>query len=215
VHDAILRTNVARAAMRRLLALRRGAPRVRGAEVLPLLGAFWRLAPDDYAALANEAADVLSHRTPLEGPRVLLTGALVDGPAVHAVIESLGALVVAEPGPWGSDAPGEDVSPDGDPFTAIAERYRRAAIGPRTPVAAVQEGMRRMAHEVDAVVVLLPPDDIVFGWDYPAVRAWCETRQLPHLCLTADPCRALGAADVERLETLIASVTPRVEARHG
>ena len=42
VRDAIARANVARAAMRRLLALRRGTPRVSGAEVLPLLGAFWR-----------------------------------------------------------------------------------------------------------------------------------------------------------------------------
>ena len=215
VRDAIARANVARAAMRRLLALRRGTPRVSGAEVLPLLGAFWRLAPDDYAALASEAADVLAHRPPLDAPRVLLAGAPVDGPALHAAIESHGAVVVAEPGPWGSDAAGEDVPLDGDPFTAVAERYRRTAIGPRTPLVAVQQRMRHLADDVDAVVVLLPPDDTAFGWDYPALRAWLEARQLPHVCLFGDPALPLGAEDHERLATLVAAATPRVGARHG
>jgi len=215
VHDAIERTNRARAAMRRILALRRGPPRVSGTEVLPLIGAFWRLAPDEYAALANQAADTLSRRPPLAGPRVLLAGAPVDHPALHAAIESLGAIVVAEPGPWGTDAPGEDVSSDGDPFMALAERYRRSAIGPRMPLTAVQQLVRLVADDVDAVVVSLPPEDTVFGWDYPALRAWLDGRQLPHLCVTSDPCLPLGPADRDRIAALIAAVTPGVGARHG
>lgn len=215
VRQAITQTNVARAGLRRLMALRRGSPRVRGAEVLPLLGAFWRLAPAQYAVLATEAADVLSRRAPIEGPRVLVAGAPIDGPAVHEAIESLGAVVVAEPGPWGSDAPGEDVSSEGDPFAAIAERYRRDGIGPRTPPVAVHQRTRHAAADVDAVVVLLPPDDTVFGWDYPALRGWLDARRVPHVCLTGDPCLPPGAADRQRLATLIAAVAPPVEARHG
>ena len=215
LREAIARANVARAAMRRLLALRRGTPRVSGADVLPLLGAFWRLAPDDYATLASHAADVLAHRPPLDAPRVLLAGAPVDGPALHAAIESHGAVVVAEPGPWGSDAAAADVPLDGDPFTAIAECYRGGAIGPRTPLVAVQQRMRQLADDVDAVVVLMPPDDTVFGWGYPALRAWLEARQLPHACLFGDPALPLGAGDDERLATLVAAATPRVGARHG
>ena len=215
VDEAIERTNVARAAMRRLLDLRRHRPRVSGAEVLPLLGAFWRMAPDEYAGLANEAADALGRRTPLDGPRVLLAGAPVDGPALHAAVESLGAVVVAEPGPWGTDAPGEDVSSGGDPFTAVAERYRRCAAGPRMPLTTVQQLVRPVADDVDAVIVVLPPEDTVFGWDYPALRTWLDSRQLPHLCVTGDPCLPLSAADRERLTALISSVRPRVGARHG
>ncbi len=215
VHDAIERTNAARAALRRLLALRRDGPRVSGTEVLPLLGAFWRMAPDEYAVLANEAAGALSRRAPLDGLRVLLAGAPVDGPTLHAEIESLGAIVVGEPGPWGTDAPGEDVSSDGDPFTAIAERYRRCAIGPRMPLTMVQQLVGQVADDVDAVIVVLPPEDTVYGWDYPALRAWLGVRQLPHVCVTSDPCRPLNAADRERLAALIASVRPRVGARHG
>ena len=215
VHAAIAQANVARTAMRRLLALRRGAPRVSGTEVLPLLGAFWRLAPDAYAVLANEAADVLSGRPAFGGPRVLLAGAPIDGPALHAVIESFGALVVAEPGPWGSDAAGDEVSPDGDPFMAIAEHYRRTAIGPRTPLTAVDHRVRWMSSDIDAVVMLLPPDDAVFGWDYPRLRARLEARRLPHRCLTGEPCLPLATDDRERLTALVAAVTPGVGARRG
>jgi hypothetical protein len=215
VHGAIRRTNSARSAVRRLLGLRRDEPRVSGAEVLPLLGAFWRMAPDEYAVLAHEAADVLSRRPPLNGPRVVLAGAPVDGAALHAAVESLGAIVVAEPGPWGTDAPGEDVSSEGDPFTAIAERYRRWAIGPRMPQTPVPQLVGRVTDDVDAVIVVLPPEDTVFGWDYPALRTWLDARQLPHLCVTSDPCLPLGPADREQLTALIASVTRRVGARHG
>ena len=215
VDAAIEQTNVARAALRRLLDLRRHGPRVSGAEVLPLLGAFWCMAPDEYAGLANEAADVLSRRTPHDGPRVLLAGAPVDGPALHAAIEAFGAVVIAEPGPWGTDAPGEDVSSDGDPFMALAERYRRCATGPRMPLTTVQQLMQSLTDDVDAVIVVLPPEDTAFGWDYPALRVWLAARQLPHLCVTSDPCLPLSPVDRERLAALIASVTSPVGARHG
>ena len=97
-----MRTNTARSAARRLAALRHVAPRIKGAEVLPLLGAFWQLPPNDYASLADEAVDDIAQRPPLDGPRVLLAGAPVDGPVLHAAIESHGAIVVEEVGPWGS-----------------------------------------------------------------------------------------------------------------
>ncbi|HET9218304.1 MAG TPA: 2-hydroxyacyl-CoA dehydratase family protein, partial [Terriglobia bacterium] len=104
VRREIARVNVARAAARRLIALRRGAPRVTGTEVFPLLGAFWGLDPDLYANLAAAAAEQLKERAVLGGPRILLAGAPVDGPVLHSAIESRGAVVVAEVGPWGSGA---------------------------------------------------------------------------------------------------------------
>ena len=215
VRDAIARANTARASMRRLLALRRGAPRVAGAEVLPLIGAFWRLAPDDYAALAGEAADMLDRRPPLEGPRVMLAGAPVDGPQLHAAIESHGAIVVAEPGPWGSEAAGEDIVSGDDPFAAVADRYRRQAIGPRTPLATVRQRMQPLMNDVDAVVVVTPPDDTAFGWDYPCLRAWLEALHLPHLCLFGDPSVPPGPEAHERIAALVAAARERTGTRHG
>ena len=56
IRQAIADANEARAAARRLDSLRRGSPRVSGAEAFPLIGAFWQMAPRDYVRLAEQAA---------------------------------------------------------------------------------------------------------------------------------------------------------------
>jgi benzoyl-CoA reductase/2-hydroxyglutaryl-CoA dehydratase subunit BcrC/BadD/HgdB len=214
VAHEIAQANAARAAARRLLALRRGVPHVTGTEVFPLLGAFWQMAPDRYAALAGDAADQLATRPPLAGPRVLLAGAPADSPSLHEVIESLGAVVVAEVSPWGSGVAGEDVGTQGDPITGLADKYRLDAIGARTPIDTLTRWTGHLL-DVDAVVVSLPPDDVVFGWDYPALREVLDARRIPHTCLRSDPYQPLSPGDHARLDSLVSTVTQRSGARHG
>jgi hypothetical protein len=211
----IERTNMARAAGRRLVAQRRGAPRVTGTEVFPLLGAFWRVAPEDYAALAGEAAREIERRPPLVGPSVLLAGAPVDGPVLHAAIESRGAIVVAEAGPWGSGAAGDDIVCGDDPIAALSEKYCRDAIGPRAPAAWVRNAIASALERVDAVVLSLPPEDTAFGWDYPALRSLFEAKRIPHACLYGDPNQPLSDSDSSRLDALLAAAETVMEARHG
>jgi hypothetical protein len=215
VRHEITRANGARAAARRLIALRRGEPRVTGAEVLPLLGAFWSLPPEEYATLAEEAADDIARRAPLAGLRVLLAGAPVDSPALHAAIESRGAIVVAEAGPWGSDMAADDLDGGKDPITALAERYRTHTIGARTPAGILRASTARALDSVDAVVMSLPPDDAVFGWDYPALRDLLATRRIPHICLHGDPYEPLSPDDSALLDTLVAGAAARKEVRVG
>jgi benzoyl-CoA reductase/2-hydroxyglutaryl-CoA dehydratase subunit BcrC/BadD/HgdB len=214
VRDEIARTNAARAAARRLLAVRLGAPRIKGAEVFPLLGAFWHMAPEDYSVLAGEAADEIERRLALAGPRVVLMGAPVDGTALHDAIESRGAVVVAEVSPWGAGAAGKDVCGD-DPIAALAEKYRIDVISPRTPAGLLQDSMAHIVDEVDAVVVSLPPDDAVFGWDYPALRVLLETKRIPHICLRGDPCRPMSSEDAAQLDKLTNAASARSDVRVG
>jgi hypothetical protein len=210
----IVRANAARAAARRLSALRRIVPRVTGTEAFPLLAAFWELDPDCYVEMANEAVRRIAVRPPRAGPRVLLTGAPVDDATLHQAIESHGAVVVAEIGPWGSGAADGEVRIDHDPVAALADRYRTDAVGARTPLAALRRVTGRMLEEVDAVVVSLPPDDAVFGWDYPALRDGLEERGIPHVCLRGDPYHPPGPADHARLGEMVSAA--RVpDARHG
>jgi hypothetical protein len=182
----ITRASAARAAARRLVALRRGAPRVTGTDLFPLLAAFWETDPDRYTEMASQAASRIAARPPLAGPRVLLTGAPVDGHTLHQAIESPGAVVVAEVGPWGSGAAGDDVRVDDDPVAALADKYRADAIGARTPVDSLRRWTESMLDEVDALVFSVPPDDAVFGWDYPALRDLLQARGIPHVCLRGD-----------------------------
>jgi benzoyl-CoA reductase/2-hydroxyglutaryl-CoA dehydratase subunit BcrC/BadD/HgdB len=215
VRHQIARTGKARAAVRRLLALRGGEPHVSGAEVFPLLGAFWNLPPEEYAALAGQAADNLTRRAPLAGPRVLLAGTPVDDPALHAAIESRGAIVVAEAGPWGSALAVNEQDSGSDPIAALAERYRTHTFGARTPAATLRASTARALDGVDAVVVSLPPDDAVFGWDYPALRDLLAARRIPHICLHSDPCEPLSPDDSARLDTLMRDAAARKEVNIG
>jgi len=207
----IVRANAARAAARRLVELRRPVPRVAGAEVFPLLAAFWEMNPDRYAEMASDAAT----RPPLAGPRVLLTGVPVDRHTLHETIESHGAVVVDEVGPWGSGAAGDDVRIDEDPVAALAEKYRDDSIGARTPVDALRRLTQSRLDEVDAVVVSLPPDDAVFGWDYPALRDVLNARRIPHVCLRSDPYERPTPADHAALDVMVSAASQLHEARHG
>jgi hypothetical protein len=211
----ITRANSARAAARRLVGLRRPVPRVSGAEVFTLLAAFWEMEPDRYAEMATEAASRLAARPRLAGPRVLLTGAPVDGHTLHEAIESHGAVVVDEVGPWGSGAAGDDVRVDDDPVAALADKYRADSIGARTPVDVLRRSTASKLDEVDAVVVSLPPDDAVFGWDYPALRDVLKARHLPHVCLRGDPYETPTPADHAALDAMVSAASRMQEARHG
>ena len=211
----ITRANTARAAARHLAALRCPVPRVAGAEVLPLLAAFWEMDPDRYAEMASDAATRIAARPPLAGPRVLLTGAPVDRHTLHERIESHGAVVVDELSPWGSGAAGDDVRLDEDPVAALAEKYRDDSIGARTPVDALRRLTQSRLDEVDAVVVSLPPDDAVFGWDYPVLRDVLNARRIPHVCLRCDPYERPTPVDHAALDAMVSAASQLQEARHG
>lgn len=214
LRSEITRANAARAAARRLVELRH-ASRVTGAEVFSLLAAFWETEPERYATMASDAASRIAARPALSGPRVLLTGAPVDGQTLHETIESHGAVVVAEVGPWGNGAAGDDVRIDDDPIAALADKYRADSVGARTPVESLRHWTESMLNDVDAVVVSLPPEDAVFGWDYPALRDMLQARRIPHTCLRCDPYERPTAADHPALDAMVSAASRLQEARHG
>jgi benzoyl-CoA reductase/2-hydroxyglutaryl-CoA dehydratase subunit BcrC/BadD/HgdB len=215
LRQEIARTNAARAAARRLLALRRTTPRVTGAGVFPLLAAFWETQPDRYVEMTRDAAARIAAGPPLAGPRVLLAGAPVDGATLHDAIESHGGIVVAEVGPWGSGGPGDDVRVDDDPVAALADKYRADSLGARTPVESLRRWIERTLDDIDAVVVSLPPDDAVFGWDYPALRDLLQARGVPHACLRCDPYDTPSVAEHASLAALVSAASRLQEMRHG
>jgi hypothetical protein len=215
LRDAIASANHARAAARRLDALRIDRPRIAGADALPLLGAFWQLEPERYASLANGAANSLARRAPLEGPLALIAGAPVDGPALHAAIEAEGAVVVAELSPFGGCGTSADVEVSGDPFAALADHYGRESIDARMPVKALMRRLGGALARVAAVVISLPSDDASFGWDYPRARELLAARSIPHTVLTGDPALGASSADRQRIGSLLASARVRREASGG
>lgn len=211
----IASANRARAAARRLNSTRAGAPLITGADMLPLLGAFWQLEPARYAALAEAAADSIIGRSPLEGPRVLLAGAPVDSAALHAAIETDGAVVVAELTPFGSGGVSADIDASGEPFIALTAHYRRESIAARMPVEALMHKLDDALRGVTAVILSLPPDDATFGWDYPRVRELLERRSIPRAVLAGDPAVEMTVADRARISALLGGVPARQVAHCG
>ena len=136
-----------------------------------------------------QAADEIARRPPLAGPRVLLAGAPVDGTALHSAIESRGAIVVSEVGPWGNGAAGADVVCDDDPIDCARGQVLRGRDRPADAGrASFKVRSRDLLDDVDAVVVSLPAEDTAFGWDYPAFRESCENeRDSTHLFVAAIP----------------------------
>jgi hypothetical protein len=215
LHREIARANDARAAARRLLGFRRMGPRVTGAEVFSWIAAFWDMEPEGYVTAVNDACSAFATRPALDGPRVLLAGAPVDGPELHRTIESHGAVVVGEVGPWPGIAAGDDVRVDDDPICAVADTYRAAAMGARTPAAPIEHWIEGMLDGVDAVVVWLPPHDAVFGWDYPALRGVLQARGIPHVCLRGEQHDPPTQGDHARLEAMVSAASRPQAARHG
>src|ERR1019366_7302768 len=80
---AIAESNAARAAVRSLLRLREGTPRLSGGDALPLVGAFWFMNHAEYAKIAQEAAVALERRPPLRGPRLMVKGLPLDHTGLH------------------------------------------------------------------------------------------------------------------------------------
>ena len=215
LRDAVAKANRARGAARRLHALRSDAPRLAGADALPLLGAFWQLEPGRYASLARAAADSVARRAPLEGPRVLTAGAPVDGGALHAAIEAEHAVVVGELSPFGAFCASADVALSDDPFAALANHYARESLDARMPVGALMRRLADSLGNVAAVVISLPPDDASFGWDYPRVRELLAQRSIPHTVLSGDPTFGATSADRERIRSLLGSARTHREAGCG
>jgi hypothetical protein len=117
--------------------------------------------------------------------------------------------------PWGSGVAGDDVAVDDDVVGALTEKYRAESIGARMPVDALRRVIERSLDEIDAVVVSLPPEDAVFGWDYPVLRDVLDARRLPHVCVRSDPHQPLTPAEHSRLDAMVATAARAQEARHG
>jgi benzoyl-CoA reductase/2-hydroxyglutaryl-CoA dehydratase subunit BcrC/BadD/HgdB len=203
VRSAIERTNRARAAARHLDSLRVDAPRLSGRDALPLLGSFWQIEPERYAALADAAADTLATRAPLAGPRVLVAGSPVDSAALHAAIEAEGGVVVAELTPFGSGGVAHDVQDTGDPYAALAQHYACESLDARLPVRILMHKLDAALGSARAVVISLPQDDASFGWDYPRLRELLARRSIPHTVIDGDPAFGAAASDRARIATML------------
>jgi hypothetical protein len=196
--QAVAESNRARAALRKLQNLRTGpAPRISGT--------------DAFAKLAEAACREIKSSKPRRGPRLLIKGTPLHHPKLHEALEARGAVVVAEDDWWGARAPSARIASSrggAASIRAIFEDYYLHAPSPRVSPAADADRWFHKALQkgIDGIVFYLPPDDDVYGWDYPRHRDFVASRGLPSILIREDASRGLSADATAQLQDFISTI---------
>lgn len=201
IATSIAESNAARSAVRSLIALRRGTPRIDGRLALSLIGPFWSTPRKKYSELVQMAVARLRGLPALNASRILVKGVSIDQLTLHGVLESVGAVVVSEDDWWGERSAGQDISTAGDPVAACFEKYYSDSPSPRTFPGSVADSWfeDRSREHIEGVVFYLPEDDYVSGWDYPRQKAFLDTLGIPSLIIRDDP-RQLKMPELSRVQ---------------
>ena len=182
--------------MNRERKLRRGVARLAGRgltgnEVLAAKSLISGI-PEDLAAyerILAEAADLAPE--PDVRPRVLLTGVpIVHGAEkVMEILESAGAIVVAQESCTGLKPIDEDVAETGDPVDAIARKYFKLPCSCMTPNSGRLDLLDRLVEEFkpEGVVDLIWHSCLTYDVESEVVRRHMEKRHgLPFLKIVTD-----------------------------
>jgi benzoyl-CoA reductase/2-hydroxyglutaryl-CoA dehydratase subunit BcrC/BadD/HgdB len=195
--------NQTRALLRELNALRCSRePRVSGSEALEIIGACHYLPVAGCNALLADFLQAARHRRPLPGVRIYLGGSPWDHPQFYQLVESAGAVIVAEDHCWGARC--ADLMLDGDPFDAIAERFAQQAacsmLGSLSET--VQAVARRAAASgAQAAIFAVIQGDQAQMWETPSEVEALQELGIPALHLRNQP---YGVSDRSAVQAAIA-----------
>jgi hypothetical protein len=218
VSKAVADSNRARAALIQLKALRSGpTSRISGTDALTITGAFYFMDRATFAKLAESACHEARSAKPLRGPRLLIKGTPLYHRKLHQALEAHGAVVTAEDDWWGARATDRTI-----PAThtlaaatrAIFENYYLHAPSPRVspPAASDRWFEKAVKRGADAVVFYLPPDDDIYGWDYPRQRDFVHACGVPSLLIREDAGRGLSGDAHTTIKMFVESLQRN---RHG
>ena len=212
---AVQESNRARLAFRRLQNLRRvTAPRISGSEAHAIAGALHFMERIEYAELVDEVCRQYKPAKVLRGPRLLIKGVPLHHPRLHRALEEHDAVVVAEDDWWGSRAADATIPPSrgsASVVKAIFENYYLHAPSPRvSPGAAADRWFQSAVRRgVDGVVFYLPPDDDVYGWDYPRQRDFLHKRAIPSLLIREDASCGLSDDTASQVQEFLKTIRRR------
>jgi bcr-type benzoyl-CoA reductase subunit C len=155
---------------------------VRAADTLP---------PERFDALLERLVDEVRGATGeyREGPRLLITGSILENPRIVDLVEECGASVVSDDLCTGTRRFWDNIVQDGEPLDALARHY----LG-RTPCPRMKDARRRFDH-VLAMIDEFRADGVIFYtlkfcdpylYDVPLLKARLAERGIPGLQLEGD-----------------------------
>ena len=193
--EAIEVTNASRQLLQHVAALRVAQPSgLSGADALQVIGTAFSMPKRDHNALLTSLLDSPpdSYGSLGDRKRLFLGGSPLDNVELYALIESCGAVVVAEDHCWGNRCAEAPVDAVMSPFEALANRYhRKPACSIDFPSVRVVERClgRARGASVDAAVFYVMEGDGVHVWDTPDEVGALERSGMPSLVLNRQPYR--------------------------
>ena len=193
IADAIEVTNASRRLLQQVAALRAtDPPRLAGVDALQVIATSFFMDKREHnrllRALVDEAASVVVSGR----PRLFVGGSPLDDQTFYSLVESCGAVVVAEDHCWGNRCGEFELDTNVPPFEALADRYhRKPACSIEFPMARVVDRCvgRACAANVDGAVFFVMEGDGVHIWDTPDEIAALARAGVPCLLLNQQPYR--------------------------
>ena len=191
VTEAISVYNKTRSRLRELYQLNQdyGLP-IPAAQIQRIVRASTILPEDTFAELLEQLVhEVGSASDTREGPRVLISGSIMDNPLIVELIEQCGARVVGDDLCTGTRQFWQLVESDGEPLTALSRYY----LG-RIPCPRMKDAQRRFDHvfqlvddlQVDGVIFYTMKFCDPFLFDLPVLKGQLGSRGIPSLILEGD-----------------------------
>ncbi len=189
--EAIVVCDNYRALLREMAALRAPeTPRVSGVEALQVIGASMFLPRDEYADLVRAFLEQARERPALPGVRLFVTGSAQDHAQFYELVESCGAVVVAEDHDWGNRHFEGQVEREADPTEAIVDRYHmRSPSASRASISARVKTLieQTCAARAQGVIAFIYQKDDAPAWDFPEQRRALQSAGIPVLLLDNQP----------------------------
>jgi benzoyl-CoA reductase/2-hydroxyglutaryl-CoA dehydratase subunit BcrC/BadD/HgdB len=145
---------------------------------------------DEHTHLVHAFLGQARERTPLRGARLFVTGSAQDHSQFYELVESCGAVIVAEDHDWGNRHFEGDMDQGADPIDAIVDRYHmRSPSAARSSISARVNTLLEQvcAAGAQGVIAFIYQKDDAPAWDFPEQRAALEKQGVPVLLLDHQP----------------------------
>jgi benzoyl-CoA reductase/2-hydroxyglutaryl-CoA dehydratase subunit BcrC/BadD/HgdB len=214
---AIVVCNETQRLQKKLYELRQGsAPPITGSQSLSVLVADSSMPKDEYNRLLRELIEELEGHDGVPGydHRLMVSGSVIDNPAMLKLIEDAGGLVVADTLCFGARRSfREPIREDGEPLDAIADRYYRQILCPRMFDSYPERfdfalDLAKRAN-VDGVVLQSIMNCDIHGIDNVMLQRDFEERGIPVLVLERE---YDVLADAGRIKTRLQAFLERIGA---
>jgi benzoyl-CoA reductase/2-hydroxyglutaryl-CoA dehydratase subunit BcrC/BadD/HgdB len=186
-------------------ALRHAVPaRLSGTQALQIFGSAGGPQAEHSAALEVLLANRVSMPS-LDGPRLMVKGSAQHSLDFYRMVESTGAVIVADDHLTGDLAIGGALDESPDPLGTIAHKYHRRSSSIRNfPQSRYDEQFhaRLRKAQIDAVIFSYEDTDDTYGWEYPDQKAALDRNGIASLLLLKqsfrDPVTEEVAANVDQ-----------------